>query len=214
MHGFRVRATPGPYPNSSWPGSSPQACTTLARREPASRTRCSLPAFARTRTEFIRAFDLHVFAAQHGKAERLILSGVLLVADPDQCFGYQPDYGGERPLPRQVWAVEIVVDVPAETGKLPPEVAHPAEFLVAEGGRRYQPRGPAHAAPRGGRHLSADKDLESLQGPALRTVGQSAVGLGRAMQLGNLLVAWTIPPTMTERWPRLPPSFLPHRPLP
>jgi hypothetical protein len=64
----------------------------------------------------------------------LILSGVLLVADPDQCFGYQPDYGGERPLPRQVWAVEIVVDVPAETGKLPPEVAHPAEFLVAEGG--------------------------------------------------------------------------------
>ena len=36
------------------------------------------------------------------------------------------------------------------------------------GGRRHQPRGPSHHAPRGGRPLSTDKNLEDLQGPALR----------------------------------------------
>ena len=35
------------------------------------------------------------------------------------------------------------------------------------GGRRHQPRGPAHAAPRGGRHLSAAEDLEDLERPAV-----------------------------------------------
>jgi transposase len=56
-------------------------------------------------------------------------------------------------------------DLPFSTWSL----AKPADFVVAEGvAGRHQPRGPAGAAPRGGRHLSADKDLEVLQGPALR----------------------------------------------
>ena len=42
-----------------------------------------------------------------------------------------------------------------------------ADFLLAEGGRRHQPRGPAGPAPRGGRQLSTDKDLEGLRGPAV-----------------------------------------------
>jgi len=36
------------------------------------------------------------------------------------------------------------------------------------GGRRHQPRGPAHLAPRGGRHLSTAENLEDLERPALR----------------------------------------------
>ena len=50
-----------------------------------------------------------------------------------------------------------------------------AEFLVAEGvAGRHQPRGAAGAAPRGGRHLSADKDLEEVERPGLR--GEESAG--------------------------------------
>jgi transposase len=86
-----------------------------------------------------------------------------------------PKYKGGRPpkftLAQRREIKKIAKSRPAEHG-LPFSawsLSKLAEFLVAEGvGRRHQPRGPAHAAPRGRRHLSTDKDLESLEGPGLR----------------------------------------------
>ena len=86
-----------------------------------------------------------------------------------------PRYNGGRPpkftLPQRREVKKIAkarpaeYDLPFSTWSL----AKLAEFLVAEGvDRRHQPRGPAHPAPRGGRHLSAPENLEGLQGPAVR----------------------------------------------
>jgi hypothetical protein len=78
--------------------------------------------------------------------------------------GPRPSAG--RPSMRQVAApIEAVVTRPRIL-VLVLEIRTGRPFSVAH--RRHQPRGPAHAAPRGRRLLSTGKDLEGLQRPVLR----------------------------------------------
>jgi transposase len=96
-----------------------------------------------------------------------------------------PKYRGGRPpkfsLPQRREIKKIGTARPADYD-LPFSawsLAKLADFLVAEGGRRHQPRGPAHPAPRGRRHLSTAENLEDVQGSAVR--GEE--GQGRAAVL-------------------------------
>jgi transposase len=91
----------------------------------------------------------------------------------DSFSSLYPKYKGGRPpkftLGQRREVKKIAKSKPAEHG-LPFSawsLSKLAEFLVAGGVVGGISRGPAHAAPRGRRHLSTSEDLEGLEGPGL-----------------------------------------------
>ena len=79
-----------------------------------------------------RAVDLHVAAAQRGKAVRAVRAHVFVVADADQRLVEERDDRGEELPPAQRRRAQIVLEALAQSGQHFAELQHAAEFrLVA-----------------------------------------------------------------------------------
>src|SRR6266487_4136848 len=54
-----------------------------------------------------RAVHIHVPIAHRSQAERVVLTGIFVVADADETFFQEPDNGSQDFIPRKAWQPQI-----------------------------------------------------------------------------------------------------------
>ena len=119
------------YWNSSWPGSSWQRRTIVARRRSRRPTSCCCPDLPRNRNRTRSRPAAGVAVRERGQAERAVEPGVLVVADADEGQLEQPDDGGQHLLARQPRACAgRASHALADAGQRPRERDQPIELVV------------------------------------------------------------------------------------